>query len=52
MKKGDKVILGRTEDCEEGIYVHVDCFEKEMTAKTNAFAFRQSRSRETSFTLS
>lgn len=49
IKKGDMVVLGRTEDCEEGIYVHVDCFEKEEAAKANNFAFRQSRSRETGF---
>ncbi|MBR3785296.1 MAG: hypothetical protein IKJ77_02710 [Firmicutes bacterium] len=49
IKKGDLVVIGRTEDCEEGIYVHVNCFEKEEAAKTNAFAFRQNRSRETGF---
>ena len=29
LKKGDKVILGRTERCEEGIYVHNTAFLKE-----------------------
>lgn len=49
LKKGDLVVVGRTEDCQEGIYVHVDCFEKENETKTATFAFRQSRSRETGF---
>ena len=46
--KGDKVILGRTEDCEEGIYMHAGGFEEE-TASGDTFAFRTGRSRETSF---
>ena len=51
IKENDLVVCGRTEDCSEGIYVHEDCWtrEGEEDAK-NTFAFRQSRSRETSFT--
>ena len=49
VKKGDRVVLGRTENCEDGIYVHADCFEKEARGQAGAFAFRQSRSRETGF---
>lgn len=49
VKKGDLIVIGRTEDCEEGIYVHYDCFEKEKTASAGNFSFRQSRSRETAF---
>lgn len=51
IREGDLVVVGRTEDASEGIYVHVDCWtkEEEDDAK-NTFAFRQSRSRETSFT--
>lgn len=49
LKQGDQVVVGRTEDCEEGIYVHVDCFEQEEKANAGTFAFRQSRSRETGF---
>lgn len=49
LKKGDKCVVGRTENCEEGIYVHSDCFEKEEAAKAATFAFRQNRSRETGF---
>ncbi len=47
--KGDQIILGRTENGEEGIYVHADCFEREEESKAATFAFRQSRSRETGF---
>jgi len=50
VRRGDLVVIGRTEDCEEGIYVHADCFEKEERANAGNFAFRQSRSRETAFT--
>ncbi|HKM28685.1 MAG TPA: hypothetical protein VJY37_03285 [Anaerovoracaceae bacterium] len=50
VKKGDKVVIGRTEDCEEGIYVHAKCFEEEKKGNNSAFAFRQNRSRETAFT--
>lgn len=49
LKKGDLVVVGRTENCEEGIYVHDQCFEKDEEAKAGTFAFRQSRSRETGF---
>ncbi|MGN0658438.1 MAG: hypothetical protein ACI4LA_02405 [Emergencia sp.] len=49
VKQGDQVVVGRTEDCEEGIYVHADCFEREEKAKAATFAFRQNRSRETGF---
>lgn len=50
VKAGDLIVVGRTEDCQEGIYVHVDCFEKEEKGAAAAFSFRQSRSRETAFT--
>ncbi|MBR5230261.1 MAG: hypothetical protein IKW01_05315 [Firmicutes bacterium] len=51
IKEGDMVVVGRTEDCSEGIYVHDNCWisEDEENVK-ETFAFRQSRSRETSFT--
>lgn len=48
IKQGDRIVVGRTEDCEEGIYVHADCFEREEN-KDTPFSFRQSRSRETAF---
>ena len=44
LKRGDRVVVGRTEDGGEGIYLHAAGFG---TAEDNAeaFAFRQSRSR-------
>ena len=50
LKKGDKVIVGRSEDCSQGIYLHSDCFESQGESCQDAFAFRSSRSRETSYT--
>lgn len=51
IKEGDLIFLGRTENCEEGIYVHDKCFRfpDEEEEKANSFSFRQSRSRETAF---
>ncbi|MEG0291557.1 MAG: hypothetical protein RR495_07305 [Anaerovoracaceae bacterium] len=49
LKKGDLVVVGRTEDCEEGIFVHANCFKDEVSTDDRAFAFRQGRSRETGF---
>ena len=49
IKKGDLVILGRTEDCEEGIYVHPNGFRESGEGISDRFVFRQGRSRETSF---
>lgn len=48
LKKGDLVVVGRTENCEEGIYVHPHVFQ-EMAQKGDVFAFRQGRSRKTAF---
>lgn len=48
VKKGDKVILGRSENGEEGIYLHANGFIQEGSEQ-DQFAFRQGRSRETSF---
>lgn len=50
IKSGDMIVVGRTEDCSEGIYVHDNCWEKDDDEVKNTFAFRQGRSRETSFT--
>ena len=49
LKKGDKVILGRTENGEEGIYLHSTGFESPEEADGDQFVFRQGRSRETSY---
>ena len=48
LKAGDLVALGRTERGEEGIYLHTDGFH-ETAQEQERFAFRQGRSRETSF---
>ena len=51
IKAGDMIVTGRTEDAREGIYVHDDCWVREEEEEIkNTFAFRQARSRETSFT--
>lgn len=49
IKKGDLVLLGRTEDASEGIYVHFDGFAAESDDFDDNFAFRQGRSRETAY---
>lgn len=49
IKKGDLVILGRTEKCEEGIYMHCNGFVDEEHELDDQFVFRQGRSRETSY---
>ena len=46
---GDKVILGRTEHGEEGIYLHSTGFENPDDEDSDQFVFRQGRSRETSY---
>jgi len=48
LKKGDLIVTGRTENCEDGIYVHANGFS-EAKAQGDVFAFRQNRSRETAF---
>ena len=58
LKRGDRVVLGRTEGGEEGIYVHVTGFSEPSRTdegsdgandEDDKFVFRQGRSRETSF---
>lgn len=49
LKKGDKVVVGRTEDASEGIYVYADGFNEEKETNSDVFAFRSGRSRETAF---
>ncbi len=48
LKVGDKVVIGRTEDASEGIYVYVDGFTGEEAGR-DVFAFRSGRSRETAY---
>lgn len=51
LKKGDLVGVGRTEDCEEGIYVYPYGFAAGKPEEKDTFAFRTSRSRETAFSV-
>lgn len=50
LRLGDQVIIGRTEDGSEGIYVHSTGFcDLIQAGEGDAFAFRTGRSRETSY---
>ena len=49
LRKGDRVILGRSERGEEGIYVHCSGFSVDGVSSGDKFVFRQGRSRETSY---
>ena len=49
IKKGDKVLIGRTERCEDGIFMHCHGFEEPGEKLDDQFVFRQGRSRETSY---
>ncbi len=51
LKKGDMVVVGRTENGEEGILVHVNCFTRQETS-TDKFTFRSRGTRETPFSRS
>lgn len=48
LKKGDRVVLGRTEDASEGIYLYTDGFRTSLS-ESDRFSFRSGRSRETAF---
>jgi len=50
LKAGDKVAVGRTEEGQEGIFVHTDGFDFPAHTKEK-FAFRTSLTRETSFSI-
>lgn len=50
LKAGDQVVLGRTEDGSQGIYVHAGGFQEESGGQ-ETFAFRQGRSRETAYSM-
>ena len=49
VRKGDKVVIGRTENGEEGIYVHVEGFEQSTAEAVEKFSFRTRGTRETPF---
>lgn len=48
LRAGEPVIVGRTEDGSEGIYMHTEAFREEAE-RGDAFAFRSGRSRETAY---
>lgn len=52
VKQGDRVVIGRTENGEEGIYVHTTGFEPSSAAAADKFAFRTRGTRETPFSRS
>ena len=49
LRAGDRVILGRSEDGSEGIFLHADGFSMPDGASGDQFAFRAGRSRETAY---
>jgi len=49
VRKGEMVVVGRTENGEEGIYVHVEGFEQETDPAVDKFSFRTRGTRETPF---
>lgn len=50
LKVGDKVVVGRTEDGSEGIYMYTQGFVTD-SKESDTFAFRSGRSRETAFSI-
>lgn len=51
IKKGDLIFVGRTEEALEGIYVHSNAFVEEIEEEVDKFVFRNSRTRETAYSL-
>lgn len=51
IKEGDEVVVGRTDNGTNGVFVHSDGFseENEAAKSSQSFAFRQGQSRETSY---
>ncbi|MDD2232536.1 MAG: hypothetical protein PHO44_06170 [Sphaerochaetaceae bacterium] len=49
LKAGDEVVLGRSDDCDDGIFLDDDPFEAPEDEFEDKFAFRQGRSRETAY---
>lgn len=52
VKQGDEVVVGRTENGEEGIYVHTTGFDPPSMADGDKFSFRTRGTRETPFSRS
>jgi lysine-ketoglutarate reductase/saccharopine dehydrogenase-like protein (TIGR00300 family) len=49
VKKGDAVVVGRQEDLSNGVFIHCNAFLNGEAGCAQAFAFRTSRSRESSY---
>jgi hypothetical protein len=49
LKAGDRVVVGRSDDGSEGIYLYTRGFARDEGAPSDSFVFRSGRSRETSF---
>ena len=52
LKKGDQVVVGRSENGEDGIFVHTEGFDREIHKFTEKFSFRTRGTRETPFSRS
>ena len=52
VRRGDEVVIGRTENGEQGIYVHVHGFTPLEAAAADKFSFRTRGTRETPFSRS
>jgi hypothetical protein len=52
VRQGDPVVMGRTENGEEGVYVHTTGFDPAGPAAEGKFAFRARGTRETPFSRS
>jgi lysine-ketoglutarate reductase/saccharopine dehydrogenase-like protein (TIGR00300 family) len=52
LRKGDPVVIGRTENGEEGVFVHTDGFENDRRQAKDKFVFRTRGTRETPFSRS
>jgi len=52
LKRGDDVVVGRTENGEEGIFVHTEGFDDSGQKFTEKFSFRTRGTRETPFSRS
>ena len=48
LRQGEMVLVGRTGNCEDGIFLHANGFDEEQAIQ-EAFYFRRNRSRETAY---
>ena len=52
VRQGDQVVIGRTENGEEGVYVHTSGFDPPEEKESDKFSFRTRGTRETPFSRS